>query len=129
MWVRFKDIQKDYFGNFPYKTFSPLTGKIVKYNSIDDVWNELEKVYDNTKDKGFNIGEALYTHSNFIVNNSILVDAECQKLINEYYYSKLSNTPPYSSIQDTPKEYMDKYIIIDNETKYIADKENAERKK
>ena len=89
----------------------------------------MEIVYNKTINKGFKIGEALYLHSNFIANNVRFVNPEYQKLIKEYYYSKLSKTPPYPSIKDTPEGYMDKYIIIDTEVKYIADLENAERKK
>ena len=78
-------------------------------------------IYDkNINEKGNGLGEALYTYSNFIVDNSHIADNNFQNLIKEYYYSKISKTPPYSSVSETPDEYMDNYIIIDQETNYIA---------
>ena len=87
---------------------------------MDDIYKELETVYDNCSAKGFKVGHALYTHSNFIVNNIKLLNQDYQDMIKKYYYSKMSKTPPYSSVEETPVDFIDNYLIIDFEANYIA---------
>ncbi len=113
-------MQKGYFGNFPYKATIPSSQEERVYKNIDDVYEELEKIYDRNAGKGNGLGESLYLYSNFIVDNAYLVDSYYQTIIKEYYYSKVSKTPPYPSVKDTPNDYMDKFIIIDQETNEIA---------
>ena len=80
------------------------------------------------KRQGFkSVGEGLYTHSNFIVDNIKLINADYQSIIKRYHYAKISKTPPYSSVEDTPEEFIDQFIVIDEETNNIAD--SIERKK
>ena len=45
-------------------------------------------------------------------------------LIKKYIYTKLSNTPPYQSIQETPFTFIDDFLVIDQESKHIANSEN-----
>ena len=67
-----------------------------------------------------NLGEGLYTHANFIVDNSKILSKDCQDVIRDYYYSKISNTPPFPSIKETPEEYIDNFFIVEEEVKSIA---------
>lgn len=76
-------------------------------------------VYDKSVSKTRVVGEGLYIHSNFIVDNVKLININDQELIKDYYYSKISKTPPFPSISETPEDYIDKFIIIDEEVNKI----------
>jgi hypothetical protein len=69
-----------------------------------------------------NIGETLYTEHFFFCNTSEIIDVECQNRIKEYTYCKASNTSPYSDLQKTPANYIDQFMMIENELKKIKDK-------
>ena len=96
------------------------------FNSIQDVYDELERLYDRAVGKSNSVGESLYISSNFFVDNEKLLDKEIQKTIHKYIYSKVSKTPPYATVQETPAEFIEDFIIIDEETKAIADSINKE---
>ena len=86
-------------------------------------------VYNNMIDKGFkSCGQGLYTHASFIVDNSYIIKSEYQEMIKQYHYSKISKTPPFSSVQDTPSEYIDNFIIIEDEVNQMAEEQNKEKK-
>ena len=95
----------------------------IVYKNIDDVYFQLESLYDRLieREGSSGIGQALYYHSNYIVDNIKLLCSECQLLIKEYYYSKISNTPPFRRINETPLDYIDRFMIIDEETTRISE--------
>ena len=66
----------------------------------------------------------MYLQAGHFVNYSLLVDDDIQTTIKKYIYSKISNTSPYPSIQDTPFTFIDAFIIIDQESKYISNQQN-----
>ena len=55
-------MQKGYFGNFPYKATIPSSQEERVYKNIDDVYEELEKIYDRNAGKGNGLGESLYLY-------------------------------------------------------------------
>ena len=110
---------KQHFGNFPYEALSPSIRKNVFYKNIDDVYAELERIFDNAQGGAGSVGEALYLNAGFFVNYDKLVNRHTQVSIKKYIYSKASNTPPYASIDETPVNFIDDFLIIDEEVKYI----------
>ena len=94
---------------------SPTKKKDIEYKSIEDVNNELIRCFNNCKNGDFKIGNALFTQSKFFVNTDLLVDRNCQNLIKKFNYSKLTHTPPYPSIKDTPVDFIDDMQIINEE--------------
>ena len=83
--------------------------------------NELLQLYEEVKDKDYSIGNALFTQSKFFVDSNQLINAECQKDIKVYNYSKLSNTPPYPSVKETPYTAINNFLIIEEEIGHIKD--------
>ena len=103
---------------FPYDAVSPLSGQKETFNSIDDVYDVLEKCYNECLERGMtNMGKALYESSLFVVNDNMLVDVKIQDQIKAYKYCKESNTPPFPSLQETPINTIDNFLIIDREIK------------
>ena len=91
-----------------------------------DVYDELERLYDRAKGKSNSIGEALYVSAGFFVDYTRLLDSKIQATIHKYIYSKASNTPPYSTIQETPLSFIEDYTTIDAEVKAIHSSESKE---
>ncbi len=93
---------------------------------MDDVYDELERLYDRAKGKSNSVGEGLYVSAGFFVNYDKLLDRKIQATIHKYIYSKASNTPPYSTIQETPLSFIEDYTTIDAEVKAIHNSESKE---
>ena len=90
------------------------------FNNIDDVYDELERLYDRAIDKSKAIGEALFISAGFFVDYEKLICNDIQLDIKKYIYSRISKTPPYTSVNETPASFIDDYIIIDEETQAIS---------
>ena len=103
--------------------------KKIEFKSIDDVNDELIRLYDNAKEKGFNVGEACYKQIPYFANYSSIINNIDQTTILKYSYSKSTNTPPYPSLQDTPADFVDQFMIIEQETSLInkSEQENASK--
>ena len=109
---------------FPYEAINPLSAQTETFNSIDDVYKTLEECYDKCVEKGFDkLGEALYQQMLFVVNDSLLLDIDMQNLIRKYQFCKKFNCPPYSSLNDTPANIIDSFMIIDAEINNFTPKD------
>ena len=104
-------------------------GKELEYNSIDDIDGELIRIYDGAKEKGFNVGEACFKQLPFFANISTIVNHKDQTTILKYSYLKSTNTPPYRSLQDTPADFVDAIMTIEEEINLInkSEQENANK--
>ncbi len=61
------------------------------------------------------MGNALFLQSKFFADTYRLVDRKSQLSIKKFNYSKLTGTPPYQSIQQTPYQFVEDASIIDEE--------------
>ena len=99
---------------------SPVDGKHKLFESKEDIYRELEMCYDELIERNIDdIGENLYIEHFYFANTYELLEPEYQNIIKKYNYTKLSNTPPYPSLQQTPARLIDDLMIIDNEMKKI----------
>ena len=119
-WISSKGTGQNYFGDFPYEALAPSINKHIMFNNIDDVYDELERLYDRAIDKSKAIGEALFISAGFFVDYEKLICNDIQLDIKKYIYSRISKTPPYTSVNETPASFIDDYIIIDEETQAIS---------
>ena len=87
---------------------------------MQDVYDELERLYDRANGKSGSVGEGIFLSAGFFVDYERLLDRGIQNTIRKYLYSKASNTPPYASIQETPATFIEDFIVIDEETKDIT---------
>ena len=99
---------------------SPSKKKHIEYKNINDVNKELIRLYDKIK-KREQYGNALFTQSKFFVDTDRLVDEKCQRDIKKYNYSKASKTPPYPTIQETPYNFIDNFLLIEEEINNIEE--------
>ena len=75
--------------------------KHIEYTCLDDIYDELIALYDEALEKGFDLGEALYTQAAFFTDYELLLNVEIQKMIKQYLFCQSFNCPPYPSLKDT----------------------------
>ena len=66
-------------------------------------------------ERGFDVGEALYTQLFFFADPAHLYDIDCQNLIKKYIFCDNFKCPPYPSLEETPAEIVDNFLLIRNE--------------
>jgi hypothetical protein len=116
VWYSIKGIKHDNYGlEYPYKATSPSLRQTIEISSINDVYKELVRCYDEALQGGYKVGEALYSQHFFFTNPRNIVNNISQTRIKEFQYCKLTQTPPYSSISKTPALYIDDIMIINEE--------------
>ena len=129
MWISINGFQKGAFTgvSFPYLALCPSSRKKAEFKGISDVYDEIIRLYDEAEDKGFNVGESIYTQSFFFADHSLLIDEDCQLRIKEYNYCKTFSCPPYPSLQQTPPDVVDDFLIIEQEMNLYMQKKQKEK--
>ena len=94
---------------------------------ITDVYDEIIRLSDEAEQKGFNVGEAIYTQSFFFADHSLLLDEDCQSRITEYNFCKQFSCPPYPSLNETPPNIIDDFLIIEQEFNHCVAKQRREK--
>ena len=123
MQISLNGLQKNHSlpSEFPYEAINPMSARTETFNNIEDVYKTLEECYDKCVEKGFDrLGESLYQQMLFIVNDNLILDIDMQNMIKKYQFCKSFNCPPYPSLQDTPANIMESFMIIDQEIKGIS---------
>ena len=103
--------------------------KNIEYTCLDDIYDELIVLYDKALEKGFDLGEALYTQAAFFTDYYLLISKNIQEMIKQYRFSKAFNCPPYKSIEETPDEIINNYLIIDLEHNLCKIQEQKQKSK
>tara|TARA_R110002020_G_scaffold425751_2_gene635180 strand:- start:600 stop:941 length:342 start_codon:yes stop_codon:yes gene_type:complete len=99
----------------------------VEYCNLEDVYDELIALHDKSVEKGFNLGQALYTQAAFFVDYQVLLCSDAQNLIKDYLFCKTFNCPPHKSLADTPNQLKDKFLIIDSEYGKVKSENQKEK--
>ena len=106
---------------FPYDAINPMSARTETFNSIEDVYDKLIECYDKCKEKGFKkLGKALYEQALFFVNIDKFIDQDCQLRIKEHKFCNEFNCPPYPSLNDTPANIVDEFLIIQEEIRNFS---------
>ena len=102
-----------------------------EFKDKGDVWDEILNVAYQSEKEGFGkvLGEAVFYESLYFANNSDFVDTESQAMIRSYLYSRESNTPPFATLQETPADFIDKYMIVRDELTHIHNQQVKEQQK
>ena len=108
--------------------FKITAKKNVEFKSIEDVYEELELLYDKAHKSDFSIGQALYTQSAFFTDSQLFADIKCQRRIKEYLFCEKFRTSLYPTMNETPCEIIDEFMIISQEHS-ACEKYDAEQKK
>ena len=100
----------------------------IEFNNIDDVLDELYRLYDEAINKGYDLGEALYMQIAFFADPNLLIDIGSQNRIKEYQFCKRFSCPPYKDMQSTPANLIDEFMIIDQEFHNCEEKQQKKVK-
>ena len=85
-------------------------------------------MYNISDEQGFDIGCSLYSQCAFFADYELLVVPKYQNRIKEYNYCKAFSSPPYPSMQETPVEIIEDFLVIEYELSKIKEKRNKELK-
>ena len=89
--------------------------------------DEIIRLYDEAEEKGFNMGEAVYTQSFFFADHNLLIDPAMQNRIKEYQFCKTFSCTPYPTLQETPAKLIDDFFIIEEEYNRCVNKKQKEK--
>lgn len=101
--------------DFPYEAVSPSNAKKRIFRGINDVYDEVMRIYEATQKKNLGIGQSLYSSCAFFVDYSLLLNSKMQDRIKEYNYCKAFSCSPYPSMMETPANMIDDFMIIEEE--------------
>jgi len=130
VWISFKGLQKGAYSgiSFPYVALCPSKRKKSLFVSITDIYDEIIRLYEEAKTKGFNVGgEAIYTQSFFFADHELLIDSNMQNRIKEFQFCKAFSCPPCPSLQETPANIIDDFFIIEEEYNHCVAKQQQEK--
>ncbi len=109
VWASCKGVGESLQGcEFPYIGISPLTRQATRFETKAEIIDELVKcneLYPGT------IWELLH----IFASPAAFIEEKYQDLIKMYRYCKAVSCPPYASINDTPANIMDAFLIIEQE--------------
>ena len=110
----------------PYKAKSPTLYKKVYFETKKDIIDEIYRIVNEAKNKGFDIGESLFYQIPFFCDPNFLISNWCIDMITDYFTVKKYNVPLANCLHDVDPYIIDCFSIIDSELKNIA---NHEKKK
>ena len=115
------------FSTFPYEAVNPLTNKRKTFEGVEDIEKILIECYDKCIKEGVGgLGIAMYEYSRFFADDSFLLDNEMQNTIRKYRYCKKFSCPPRPSLDTTPIDIIDDFMLIDDEiTQHQSRKKNG----
>ena len=108
---------------FPYQALNPVTQQSVLIENTQQINGILMECYDEAKQKGYDIGEALYNQFFFFADPTHVYDQDAQNLIKKYIFCDAFKCPPYPSLQKTPADMVDDFLIIKKEITKATTKE------
>ena len=115
MWLSVKQPSLEVTKEFPYQCLNPVTQQEEVINNKQDVNRILMQCHQEAIEKGYDIGEALYTQLFFFADPAHIHDKDCQNLIKKYVFCDSFNCPPYPSLQVTPADLVDNFLLIKHE--------------
>ena len=115
VWFAVKKPSNQVFKEFPYQALNPVTEEAVIIENKEQIYDILMQCYDEAVRRGFDVGEALYNQHFFFSDPSHHYDINCQNLIKKFIFCDTFNCPPYPSLQETPADLVDNFLLIKRE--------------
>ena len=84
VWFAVKQPSNQFKKEFPYIALNPVTQESVTIENKEQIYGILMNCYDEAVEKGFDVGEALFTQHFFFADSEQLYNQECQNLIKKY---------------------------------------------
>ena len=115
---------------FPYSARSPVTGDFKKFQDLEDVSDEIEKVINQKGEKKFVAGQTLYYELPFFANPNTVISDWCFEMIQDYILTTRYNIPFAKDLDSVNVFHLDCFNIIEAEINNInkhKEKKNADK--
>lgn len=99
---------------FPYKAQSPTLKKTITYDE-DELWNEIWRIVDESKDGKFTPGAALYHSLVFCADSTYFLTPETIFALEEYMVMKRFNLPLANNLDEADYHRLVIFSSIDEE--------------
>ena len=99
---------------FPYIGETPISRKVKEFNHVDDIYEEVAEI-SNESDGKRTIGQELWYLIPLFANPQYLLDDESFNLINEYHYIIDYHIPLGRTLDETDAHKLEYFTIIKNE--------------
>ena len=128
VWISLNGVQNSAYSgvSFPYTTKLPSSGKKAEIKGISDIYDEIIRIGEESELKGFKVGESIYGQIGFFADCTHLISDIFQQRIKEYSFCKTFSCPPYPSLDKTPPNIVDDFLIIEEEYNQYILKKNME---
>tara|TARA_Y100001938_G_C8015452_1_gene392315 strand:- start:578 stop:961 length:384 start_codon:yes stop_codon:yes gene_type:complete len=113
LWCSIKSAKPNNY-YFPYTAISPTLGKPVTYTE-DELWNEIDRILDEDKERKFSFGQQCYYNLIHCANPAYFLTDEVILTLEEYMTMKRFNIPFASNIDDAPYHRLVIFSAIDDE--------------
>ena len=116
----------------PYTAQSPITRNVKSFNTVNDIWDEIEIVANSERNKR-SLGQELWYLIPLFANPIYVLSNHYINLINEYYYVTEYHIPLAKNLDDADAVKLESFTIIRNELTQAKNekqkKENGTRRK
>ena len=115
MWFAVKKPSSQHVKEYPYEGLNPVNNELIVIENKEQVYEILMQCYDEANRKGYDIGEALYEQHFMFADSVMFLNQEHQNLIKKYIFCDNFKCPPYPSLQETPADLIDNFLLIKRE--------------
>ena len=101
--------------SLPYDTQSPSLSETVSYKTIDDIYDEIDRLIFEAKENDYPIGQSLYIQGPLFADIRQFSEKWHIDMINDYWAVKSLNLPLAPSLDSVSVHSLDSMMIIDQE--------------
>jgi hypothetical protein len=98
----------------PYTVQSPITYEQRRFETIDDIWNEIELVCQECEPNRFSVGQNLHFNIPLFCNPQDLIEDWMNEMINDYCYCQRFNLS-LGTLDQADSDRLACFAIIENE--------------
>lgn len=113
---------------FPYQAQSPTSYDRIQFDTVDDVWVEVEKLVIESRESTRSIGQDLFFLLPMFADPRVILENWHFEMINEWQSSKMLGLPIAKTLDEADAMKVDGFLIIENEMLSISKYENKKKK-
>ena len=107
--------------SLPYESQSPVLRKRIKYESKQDILDEVSMIIKEANERRYDIGQSLYYQIPFFANPVYIISEWCWDMISDYYTVKRYNIPLANSLDNVDIWMLDSFNVIENEVNKVKE--------
>lgn len=105
--------------SFPYERYGPGSKKKLTFNSLEDIWNEIDIMVDAWRDNKFSLGRNLYFNLPQFCDPKWLITEKDSFIMREYMYMQDFKLPIADVLENADARTLDHFELIRNEVQEI----------